>query len=231
MGMTDRFDDQKFVNAPYLFADYCDWSFFKEYGTKLRYRKGSMINSIDYADSIFYLDTGRIRTSVFSDEGEEKIILIATRGNLFNLIALASNIPDSLCHIAVADSVVYKISKDMFIDLIRQDSQKAINAIADLSRVVKILSSHVEDMAFMKASSRIAKYLYMLCQEQGTPTKNGIRINIKFTHYEMAIYVGTCRVTVSNIFKDMEKNKIISKENGYCVVNDVEKLKSRIIYL
>ena len=231
MNMPDKFDEQKLVNAPWLFADYFDWSFLKEHGTKIQYKRGTTMQSADIADSVFYLHTGRVRISTFNDEGEEKIILLVNRGNLFNVGALAGDIPDYQCYTIVTDSVVYKISKDVFINLVKNDSEKAINVITDLSRMVKILSSHVGDMAFMRAPSRVAKYLYMLCQEQGTPTKNGIRINIKFTHYEMAIYVGTCRVTVSNILKEMERNKIISKENGYCVVNDVEKLKECIMYL
>jgi CRP/FNR family transcriptional regulator, cyclic AMP receptor protein len=231
METSCKFDDQKLVNTPWLLTDFCDWSFIKKYGRMTRYKKGSIIQAYDNMDSIFYIDMGRVRTSAFSDEGEEKIILVVDRGNLFNLVVLASNIPSNLSYTAVTDSIIYKISTDVFIDLLKNDNTKAMNAIMDLSRVVKILSSHVEDMTFMRAPSRVAKCLYMLCNEHGTPIKNGIKINIKFTHYEMAIYAGTCRVTVSHILEDMEKNKIISKENGYCIVNDLEKLKSCIVYI
>jgi hypothetical protein len=53
-----------------------------------RYKKGSIIQAYDNMDAIFYIDMGRVRTSAFSDEGEEKIILVVDRGNLLNLVAL-----------------------------------------------------------------------------------------------------------------------------------------------
>jgi CRP-like cAMP-binding protein len=167
---------------------------------------------------------------VLCDEGEEKIILIVDTGNLFNLISIDGNIPDYVSYTTATDCVVYRISIDVFRDILKADSTIAASAMVQLSRVIKILFAHVGDMAFMRVPSRIAKYLYMLCQEHGTPTDSGTRINIKFTHYEMAILVGTSRVTVSHILEEMEQKKVLTKESGYYFVKDLEKLKNYIVY-
>jgi CRP/FNR family transcriptional regulator len=224
------YDSQKFENSPWLLKDFCDWSFIKKYGMMIHYKKGTILHSYDVMDSVFYLESGRVRTSVLCDEGEEKIILIVDKGNLFNLISVDGNIPDYVSYTAATDCVAYRISTDVFLDILKTDSKIAVNAMVQLSRVIKILFSHLGDMAFMRVPSRIAKYLYMLCQDHGTPTDNGIRINIKFTHYQMAILVGTSRVTVSHILEEMEQDKVLTKEGGYYFVKDLEKLKNYIIY-
>ena len=224
-------NEQKFVNSPWLSTKFSDWTFLKGHGTMKHYKKGDMIQSSDSIESVFYIEKGRIRTSVFNEEGEEKIILVVDNGNLFNLIILAENLPNYLCYTALTDCIIYRVSADIFINLLKNDTAMSMKVIMDLSRVVKILTSHVEDMTFMRAPSRVSKCLYMLCREYGSPTKTGIKINIKFTHYEMAIYAGTCRVTISHIMENMEKNNIISKENGFVIVKDIEKLKACITYI
>ena len=224
------FDSQKFENSPWLLKDFCDWSIIKKYGMMTHYKKGTILHSYDVKDSVFYLESGRIRTSVLCDEGEEKIIMIIDKGNLFNLVSIDANIPDYISYTTATDCVAYRISTDAFLDFLRADSKFAVNAMTQLSRMMKILYSHLGDMAFMRVPSRIAKYLYMLCQDHGTPTDNGIRIDIKFTHYEMAILVGTSRVTVSHIIEEMEQKKVLKKESGYYFIKDLEKLKKYIVY-
>jgi len=229
MNNPENYDDQLFINSPWLSENICDWGFIKESGTKSIYKKNFILPPYDSIGYVYYIEKGRLRASVFNADGEEKIIYIVDNGNIFNLTSITDNLPDQLFYTTLTECVLYRINNDALINILKHDAEKSINAIKDLSRVVKILSAHVEDMTFMKASSRVAKCLYMLSRSRhATATKTGIKINIKFTHYEMAIYAGTSRVTVSNILKEMEKSGIIRKSDGYLVIEDIQNLKEYI---
>lgn len=226
----DNAKGRQIAEAPWLFENQCDWSFVKNNGIKKHYRKGATIQPSDLSDSIVYIDAGRIRFSALNADGEEKIILITNRGNLINVHSFAGEIiTDSFIYTVVKDCILYEVKKDLFIEILKSDSEKALDFTLYLSKVIKILTCHVGDMAFMQVPSRVAKYLYMLCKDQGSVVENGIRIDIKFTHYEMGIYVGASRVTVSNILNKMERDQIIYKENGYYIVKNMEKLIECII--
>ena len=49
---------------------------------------------------------------------------------------------------------------------------------------------------------------------------------MKFTHQEMANLTGLNRVTVSNIMSSLTTMGLISKVDGYMVIEDVNKLNS-----
>jgi len=226
------FKQPHLLNSCWLSRHYIDWSFLKSYGTSKFYKKGEIIDKdFEPSDAIYYIAKGRVRSSVFNEEGEEKIIMVVDEGNILNTISVIDSLPNYFIITTVTDCLIYKIKKEIFLDLMKTNPEINMKVILDITRKARVLISHIEDMTFMSATARIAKCLYRLCFEYGIPHKNGIKLNIKFTHQEMAIYVGTCRVTASNILENMEKMGIISKENGYVIVRDINKLQQIINHL
>jgi cAMP-binding proteins - catabolite gene activator and regulatory subunit of cAMP-dependent protein kinases len=224
------FSQPQFLNSPWLSRESLDWSFLKKFGSPQNYKKGGILKngSPEPARAIGYIDKGRVRTSVLNEHGEEKIILVVDEGNLLDVVSAIDNIPSYLIITAVTDCKVYWIPKSTFVQLADTRPEFTRRLLEDMTYKTRVLITHIEDMSFMSSSARIAKCLYRLAKDYGVPQDGGIRLTIKFTHYEMAIFAGSCRVTATNILESMERAGILSKDNGYFVIHNLPKLKEWI---
>lgn len=226
---SNVFSQPHFLNSPWLSHSNIDWSFLKSYGAPMYFKKNQVVSSDpETAECVYYIANGRVRSSVFSEEGEEKIILVLEQGNVINAVSVIDGLPSYLVFTTVVDSLLYKVRKEVFSDLVNSNCDISNKLLQDFTRKIRTLITQVEDLTFMNSSARIAKCLYRLSREYGEPCKNGIKLNIKFTHYEMAIYAGTCRVTASNVLQSLIEAGIIEKENGHIIIKDTDRLKLSI---
>lgn len=227
---TDIFLQPRFFNSPWLSRHNINWSELTRFGTLKTYKKNTIIQSAcsEPASEIAYLTKGRVRVSVITEQGEEKIMLVIDEGNLLDATSIIDNIPSHLVTTTLTDCQVYWIPKAVLLDLIETNAAFAKMLLLDMSRKNRILISHVEDMTFMNSSARIAKCLYRLANDYGVPHENGTRLTIKFTHHEMAIFTGTCRVTVTNILEKMKAAGVISKNHHYWLIHNLDALKTLI---
>jgi CRP/FNR family transcriptional regulator len=227
----ETFTNPRYLNSPWLPKNSTDWSFLKAYGTVHYCKKNEiLVSSTEPSDAIYYIESGRVRTSVLNEYRGEKIILIIDRGNIIDLISVLDSLPNYLFCTASSDCTLYKVSKSKLLSLMEQDSSIYTKVIADLSQKLRVMITEIQDLSFMNSYARVAKYIYRLSIDHGRSYKNGIILNVKFTHQEMAIYAGTCRVTSSNILESLERNNIIYKVDGYIVIKDIDALRSCIDY-
>ena len=225
---NEVFCDPRFLNSPWLTSN-IDWSFLKLHGTPKYFKKNEIVNyAIQPSGCIYYISKGRVRTSVFTEAGEEKIILVVDEGNIIDEVSVIDGLPNYLITTAVTESILYRVEKDVFLKLVNSSIEICNKVISDLTYKVRVLITQIEDLTFMSSTARIAKCLYRLSREYGIPFHDSIKLNIKFTHQEMAIYAGTCRVTASNILGNMEKAGIIRRDNGYVIIKDLNMLKNYI---
>jgi CRP/FNR family transcriptional regulator len=85
---------------------------------------------------------------------------------------------------------------------------------------------HTLQLSFSSAVQRIADSLIHLAVKYGEAEGNHIVITVSFTHQEMANLVGTSRVTVATVMKQMQNEGVLRKEMGKYVILKMEKLQS-----
>ncbi len=222
------FTQARYLNSPWLSRNPGEWEFLKAHGVRQTTKKGEVVTHADCADILYYIEKGRVRTSVFNDDGKEKIILIVEEGNLINVIPVVDNLPHYLVVTALTDCSLYQIKRSVFLRMVENDRGISMKLIHDITRKLRVMITHVEDMTFMTSGARIAKCLYQLAQDYGQPMTDGIRLDIRFTHYEMAIFAGTCRVTASNTLEALIKEGVLRKVSGYYIVTNMNGLKKYI---
>ena len=99
-----------------------------------------------------------------------------------------------------------------------------------LSLKTRLITSLLEQMSFNDSNYRVYHSLLSLIQLYGVRLRDGsYKLNIKFTHQEMAYQTGLSRVSVSNIFLSLTNEGLIEKENGYLIVKDIQALKDYLI--
>ncbi len=86
-------------------------------------------------------------------------------------------------------------------------------------RLHSILSRTVE--------SRVAEFLVMVAERHGIPDSRGTLIGVKFTHHEIASYVGSTRETVTLVLGDFKRAELITTDHRRVVIRDLVGLRAR----
>lgn len=86
-------------------------------------------------------------------------------------------------------------------------------------RLQKLLSRTVE--------SRVAEFLVMVADRHGIPDSRGTLVGVKFTHHEIASYVGSTRETVTLVLGEFKRRELITTDHRHIVVCDLAALRER----
>ena len=211
--------------SPWIRFDNINWntSNFETY-LKMFSANDVIYHQQQYSDYVYIIKKGRVRLSIYSKDGNEKCLTIAEKGSMFGELPVLDGLPNFASATTIVDCEIYLIPKDVFKSIFINDEEILDKVLQSLVRKIRILSSHVEDLSFKNAYSRVSSYLIKLIHTHSTKTDDVYRLNIKFTHQEMADLTGLSRVTVSNIMSDLISDGIISKKKGFITIKDIEKL-------
>ena len=164
------------------------------------YEKNQMIyRQGDAADYVYYLKKGKVQIFISSAGGSEKILSIFSEGNLFGKSSFFDKMLRTSCAKALTKSEIIVIDKKMMADIISRRPDFALDLLEYLSKTVRMFSNQIENMSFLPADKRIARFL-------ADNATNGKSRKIACTHDEIADLIGVSRVTVSKILGKFAQN-------------------------
>ncbi len=170
------------------------------------YRAGSLIYAEgDPADHFYYLEKGQVRIFVSSEQGSEKTLTVYREHNFFGEAAFFDGYPRMSSARAASDCQVAVISREDILTWFRQDPDLALSMIASLSQTIRMLSGQINQISFLGADRRLARFLL-----DETTAADAL---VTFTHEEIGALIGTSRVTVSRLLQEFKKNAWI--KTGY----------------
>lgn len=164
------------------------------------------------ATCFYFLKSGRVKSFIQSVNGDERVLNVYEEGCLFGEASFFDELPRVSSAMALTPCEIVPIDRDMVREEIVKDPDLAMAMLKYLARTVRILSSHVDNMAFRPADWRVAQYLLSL-----TPDESG---TVPCTQDEIADSISTSRVTVSRVLREFAKRGWLS--TGYrsvCIVD------------
>ncbi len=176
---------------------------------------------------VYYIEKGRARFSVLSDDGDEKTIYILDEGNIIGDVIAFNKTPSPINVIANTKLILRRLHIDSFLQAIFSDINHTRLWVSDLCYNIEYLINHIKDISFMDSYKLVVNYLYKLSENYGVETTHGIKINMAFTHQEMAELIGCSRVTVSKIMAYLKDINITDRIDGSFYIKD----KARMLEL
>lgn len=175
---------------------------------------------------VYIVKTGRIRLTISNYDGDEKHLMIAEKGCIIGENSCLLNAPSVVAATSIVETAVYQIPKNEFLNCIYQNPSINKTIIDIISIKNAIFTQQILELSFSNSKEKVAKTLYDLVNLYGIKYNDKYRIDLKFTHQDVAHLINTSRVTVSKNFSCLLKEKIIEREDGYIVISNLEKLKS-----
>jgi CRP/FNR family transcriptional regulator, cyclic AMP receptor protein len=179
------------------------------------------------SDSIYFIGNGRIRLTRLSPEGKTVILALLGPGDLIGEASWETGEHDSYAE-AVEDSRVYRISREAFENLIRENPEFGLRLIQIIGVRLKQAQARIEDLVFRPVPSRVARLLLTLAESHGKVTPHGIRVEFKLTHQEIANLVGSSRVTVTQILNRFKTSRWIEIESKRVTIHNVAALEDLV---
>lgn len=186
-------------------------------GQPTLYRKGQIIYLQDQEPQYLYcLKSGTVRTGIFSDQGEEKLLTTYQPGSIFGEASFFDGMPRVSTAIAATDCRIVCLNHDTVDRLFQENPHLASAMITYLARTVRLLSGHVDTMSFQTADKRLATLLL---------NHPDAASEIHVTHEELASALGVSRVTVSRILGTFSKKGFLQTGYGTIIITNWAALK------
>jgi len=180
----------------------------------------------DESTGKFYIiESGKIKVSILSQDGSEKILGIHDKNTLFGETAAFDGHSYFATATAVERTRLHVVDAEDFLALIDKHPKVSRLMIDAFARVVRMLVLQIEDLSFLGANKRVAHMLYKLATEIGHRTDRGMMLAKKFTHEDIANLTGLSRVSVSLALNVFEELGILRKKRHMIEIFDMEKLK------
>jgi CRP-like cAMP-binding protein len=182
-----------------------------------RYRKDQIVFSQgDPADAVFYIESGKVKISVVSEQGKEAVVAVPGTDEFFGESCLAGRPRRVATAAAMADSVIVRLEKAAIVRTIHQEPAFSEMFIAHLLERTIRVESDLVDQLFNSSENRLARTLLLLANfgKEGRPEP--ILANI--SQETLAEMIGTTRSRVSFFMNKFRKLGLIDY-NGHIEIH------------
>jgi CRP-like cAMP-binding protein len=175
-------------------------------------KKQILFSQGDVADSVFYIQAGRVKLSVVSQRGKEAVIALMEAGSFFGEGCLAGKLVRLTSATVVDDSTIVRIDKQVMMHTLEHEpafSSMFLEYI--LARNIRIQEDLV-DQLFNSSEKRLARVLLLLAHfgKEGKPEP----VIAKISQETLAEMIGTTRSRVSFFMNKFRKLGFLEYNGG-----------------
>lgn len=192
------------------------------------YPKGSLVFAEGQAShGIFILCKGRAKLTLSSKDGKIHIRRIAEAGEVIGLSAAISGRIHEWTAEAIDPCQANFVRREDLFRIASEHNQVGYRVAEKLSDKYDSAIREIRVLALSRsAGDRLAKLLWKLITLNGQANKEHPRLEMLLTQEEIAQMLGTSRETVTRLFADLKKQKIIDKKGSTLIVRNKAALRS-----
>lgn len=192
----------------------------------LQFKKGELVLSAnDRKFDIFYIKKGCVKIYSVSSDGQEAIYHITHPGSYFPMMLALANKPNRYYYEATMDTEVWCAPTEKVIKFIKSDREILFDLASRFGAGLCGMMARVESLVADSAYIKIASLLSYLASKYGRKNEQGVLVQRKFSHSDIAGWLGISRETASRQMKKFQKQEIITYKDGLILIKDLEKLK------
>jgi global nitrogen regulator NtcA len=166
----------------------------------------------DPAERVYFLLKGAVKLSRVYQGGEEITVALLRENSVFGVLSLITGHRSDRFYHAVAFTSVELLSVpiDQVEKALKDDPELSVFMLQGLSSRILQTEMMIETLAHRDMGSRLVSFLLILCRDFGIPSTNGITIDLKLSHQEIAEAIGSTRVTVTRLLGELRQKQMIS---------------------
>ena len=166
--------------------------------------------------TVYFLKEGRVRLSRVTETGKAITIAILGPGDVFGEEGLFEVAERKTAATVINDALVCTASATDLIALMHREPLLAMNVARYLQEQRNEAVSTIEEITFLKVPERILRLLERLAHDFGIAEREGVRIDLRLRHVDIAALVGSTRETVSlELAKLTRDGRIVVRDHAF----------------
>lgn len=179
----------------------------------------------DEGDALYGILSGRIRISTSTPGGQELVLNLIEKGEVFGEIALLDGKPRTADAIAIVDTDLMIIRRRDVRNMLEKEPILALHFLELAGARLRWLSDRIEDSAFLDVAGRLAKQLLHMAEISGETTPEGIVVKLQPSQSELGQMLGTSRISISKHLRRWRDRDWVTLKRGVVLLKQPEELQ------
>jgi CRP-like cAMP-binding protein len=189
----------------------------------------TIVQQSEDGGELFVIVEGHLKATSAGADGRDIALSIMGPGEVFGEISLLDGGPRSATVVSLDRCELVSIRREPFLRFLESSPKTAIELLRVLSLRVRKLTERSDDVAFLRVGERLAKRIAGLAQKYGQKQPDGgLRLRFKLSQQEIGELVSATRESANKQIKAWEQAGLLSQQNGYLIVHDVERLRQHV---
>ncbi|QYJ67931.1 Crp/Fnr family transcriptional regulator [Flavobacterium litorale] len=166
----------------------------------------------DSASKVYLIEKGKVKIGYYSEEGDEIVKAILTRGELFGETAILGGLKrDEFAQSIDNETSICPINADTMLKLMQNNQSFSLNIYKFIGFRFKKLERRLQLLLFKDTKTRLMEFLSELAVDYGSEsaTTGDTIIRHPYTQKDMASLIGTSRPTLNILMNELKEEKII----------------------
>ena len=184
----------------------------------------TIVRHNDIGDAMYVIINGKVKVSLFSENGREVILDIIEKGGFFGEMSILDKMPRSANVITMDKTETIMIKRNDFMNLLNRYPNISINIMKELVTRLRKADDVINSLSIHDVLGRISRFITRIFISNEIPLVDGAEVDFNFTHKDIAARVGTTRESVTRALNKMLENRIINMEGKKLTVYNTVKL-------
>jgi CRP-like cAMP-binding protein len=188
------------------------------------YKKGqTLFNEGSHPFGVYCINSGKVKLAHLGDDGKEQIIRLLKGGDVIGYRALLSGDRYSASAVALEDTQVCFIPKELFANVLRNDASLAFEMMKLLSDELHKTEMKLTHLAQKPVRERLAETLLFIKETYGFE-EDGITLNVRLSREEIANLVGTATESTIRLLSEFKKDNMVELDGKKIKITNPKKL-------
>ena len=175
--------------------------------------------------AVYCISSGVIKLYKSGKRDKKVVIRLLGPGETLGFRAVIANEPYAATAETVEKTTVCAIPREVFEDVIRNDTDTTFRLIAKLATELRISEDEFVSRTQLSVAQRVARFLIWTLENLQAHSKDTNRITLPLLREEIAQMVGTTPETLSRVFRDFSERKILKLDRKTIVVANPRALR------
>src|SRR5271170_7602146 len=174
---------------------------------------------------VFVLCKGRAKLSTSSRDGKSLIVRIAEAGEVLGLPATITGTPYELTAELLEPTQANFIPRSDFLGFLRKHGEAALRVAQQLGETYHAAVAEMRTIGLSRtAGAKLARFLLSL-PGQAPKQDAAVKLTLTLTQEEIAQMIGTSRETVTRLFSEFKKRRILQVKRSTLILENRSELE------
>ncbi|MNR16946.1 Anaerobic regulatory protein [compost metagenome] len=182
----------------------------------------------DIGEELYLIQSGVVKIYRL-DEAKEVTLALFRDGDFFGEMSLLSS---GMTRSATAETMdsctLYVLNRTSFAAFMEKSPRLCLKLLETTMQRLRHANDQIYDLTFLGVRSRIIKTIIRMSEQHGISTPQGLLINVKLTHQQLANLVGTVRESVTKVLQELLDDQLIFIDKKLITIRNIEAIQAEL---